>query len=223
MLLSHSKQFLFVHIAKTGGTSMRDALSQYRWGHRYALAQFICNKMSQLCGHKIGSRFPRHSRIIAAKEMLPEEYFEGLFKFAVVRNPWDLQVSSFHHIKRERPHVMQGHDTFESFMRWKFAPSREYQYHIDTSLQLQTDYLVDLHGNLLTNFIGHYENLQSDFDHVCKTLGIPSKKMPHKRKAADRASYHTYYTDEIKALVDKHFAKDIEILGYQFDEQHAKT
>ena len=90
MLLSHSKQFLFIHIAKTGGTSIREALSPYRWGHRYAAAQFISNKMSQFCGHKIGSRFPRHSRIIAAKEMLPEEYFNGLFKFSVVRNPWDL-------------------------------------------------------------------------------------------------------------------------------------
>ena len=124
MLLSHSKQFLFVHIAKTGGTSVRAALSRYRWGHRYALAQFICNKMSQFTDHKIASRFPRHSRIIAAKEMLPETYFNQLFKFAVARNPWDLQVSSFHHIKRERPAVMQGYNDFESFMKWKFDEQR---------------------------------------------------------------------------------------------------
>ena len=62
--------------------------------------------------------------------MLPEDYFNQLFKFAVVRNPWDLQVSSFHHIKRERPAVMQGYDDFESFMKWKFDDSRPYQYHI---------------------------------------------------------------------------------------------
>jgi len=220
VLLSHNKQFLFVHIAKTGGTSIRDALARYRWGHRYSLPQFICNKMSQLCDHKIATRFPRHSRIIAAKEMLPEAYFNGLFKFAVVRNPWDLQVSSFHHIKRERPQVMQGHDTFESFMRWKFSPNRPYQYHIDTSLQLQTDYLVDLHGNLLTDFIGHYENLQADFDQVCEKLNIPKQVLPHKRKATDRESYQGYYTEALKALVDKHFAKDIELLNYQFAQSN---
>ena len=28
------------------------------------------------------------------------DYIDKLIKFAVVRNPWDLQVSSFHHIKR---------------------------------------------------------------------------------------------------------------------------
>ena len=216
MLLSHSKQFLFVHIAKTGGTSIRDALSQYRWGHRYAAAQFISNKMSQLCGHKIGSRFPRHSRIIAAKEKLPEDFFNGLYKFAVVRTPWDLQVSSYHHIKRERPHVMEGHETFASFMQWKFNPARAYQYHIDTSLQLQSDYLVDLHGNLLTNFIGYYENLQQDFDAICEHLAIATSILPHKRKATDRSSYQAYYTDKIKALVDNHFAQDIQLLGYTF-------
>lgn len=216
MLLSHSKQFLFVHIAKTGGTSIREALSPYRWGHRYAAAQFISNKMSQFCGHKIGSRFPRHSRIIAAKEMLPEEYFNGLFKFSVVRNPWDLQVSSYHHIKRERPQVMEGHETFERFMRWKFNPERPYQYHIDTSLQLQSDYLVDLHGNLLTDFIGHYENLQEDFDAICSHLSISPSPLPHKRKATDRGSYQAYYTDDLKRLMDNHFAKDIQLLGYCF-------
>ena len=105
MLLSHKHQFLFVHIAKTGGTSVRDALSRFRWDARYGVPQFIVNKLSQLCGHKLGCRFPRHSKVIAAKEMLPAEYFAGLYKFAYVRNPWDLQVSSYHHIKRERPHL----------------------------------------------------------------------------------------------------------------------
>ncbi|MCM2680401.1 sulfotransferase family 2 domain-containing protein [Echinimonas agarilytica] len=217
MLLSHKHNFLFVHIAKTGGTSVRTALSKYRWGHRYSVPQFIANKMSQLTGHHIGSKFPRHSKIIAAKEMLPDEYFEQLFKFAFVRNPWDLQVSSFHHIKRERPHVMQGKDDFETFLRWKFDPERPYQYHIDTSLELQSDYLVDLHGKVLVDYIGHYENLQDDFRYVCDKVGVSGLALPHKRKATDRAKYLSYYTDETAELVAKHFARDIDILGYTFD------
>lgn len=217
MLLSHSKQFLFVHIAKTGGTSVRAALSKYRWGHHYSVPHFICNKMSQLTGHKIGSRFPRHSRIIAAKEMLPDAYFEQLFKFAVVRNPWDLQVSSFHHILRERPAVMQGYYDFESFMKWKFDDSRPYQYHIDTSLQLQTDYLIDLHGQLLTDFIGRYEQLDSDFEHVCNKLALPNIALPHKRKANNRDDYRRYYNSELVDLVATYFEKDIALLDYTFE------
>ena len=217
MLLSHSKQFLFVHIAKTGGTSFRAALSKYRWGHRYSVPQFICNKMSQLTEHKIGSRFPRHSRIIAAKEMLPEAYFNQLFKFAVVRNPWDLQVSSYHHIKRERPAVMQGNNDFESFMKWKFDDSRPYQYHLNTSLQLQTDYLIDLHGQLLTDFIGRYEQLDSDFEYICNRLALTNIALPHRRKANNRDDYRRYYNSALIDLVSTHFEKDIALLNYTFE------
>ena len=217
VLLSHSKQFLFVHIAKTGGTSVRTALSKYRWGHRYALPQFICNKLSQITSHKLGSRFPRHARIIAAKEMLPADYFENLYKFAIVRNPWDLQVSSYHHIKRERPHIMRGYDDFESFMKWKFDQNRNYQYHIDTSLQLQSDYLIDLNGRLLTDYVGRYEHLDRDFKKICHRLQIPSIDLPHKRVAKDRENYRSYYTSELIDLVSRHFAKDIALLKYQFE------
>ena len=46
MLLSHRYQFLFVHIAKTGGTSVCGALQKYRWRDPYYLPQFMASKMS---------------------------------------------------------------------------------------------------------------------------------------------------------------------------------
>lgn len=220
MLLSNRHQFLFVHIAKTGGTSVRAALNKLRWRDPYYPMMFLCHRLSHLTGHKLGTKFPRHSKIIAAKEMLPEALFQNLFKFAFVRNPWDLQVSSFHHIRRERPQVMNGIDDFNEFMRWKFDPDRAYQYHIDTSLELQSDYLVDLRGNNLVNFIGRTEQLQTDFDFVCEKIGINKIDLPKKRKAMDRKNdYRSYYSAETAALVASHFANDIELLEYQFDPE----
>ena len=106
MILSNRYNFLYVHIAKTGGTSVRAALKSLQWKDPYYLAQFICSRLSHLTGHRIAAKLPRHAKIIAAQEMLPHEFFDGLFKFAFVRNPWDLQVSSYHHLKRERPHLL---------------------------------------------------------------------------------------------------------------------
>ncbi len=217
MLLSNRYNFLFVHIAKTGGTSVRAALEPLRWRDPLYLPQFVCSRLSHLTGHRIGSKFPRHARIIAAREMLPQELFDRLFKFAFVRNPWDLQVSSYHHIRRERPHLMEGIDDFPAFIRWKLDPERPYQYHIDTSIQLQSDYLIDLHGELLTDFIGKYENLQQDFDKVCQRIGIPAKQLPHKRQATDRNDYRKYYDDTVAEMVASHFRIDIEMFGYRFD------
>jgi len=50
-----------------------------------------------MANHELAIKLPRHSKAIAAKEMLPREFYDSLFKFAFVRNPWDLQVSSYHH------------------------------------------------------------------------------------------------------------------------------
>jgi len=218
MLLSNRYNFLYVHIAKTGGTSVRAALKSLQWKDPYYLAQFLCSRLSHLTGHRIAAKLPRHAKIIAAQEMLPKELFDRLYKFAFVRNPWDLQVSSYHHLKRERPHLLEGHESFAEFTRWKLHPERPYQYHLDTAITLQTDYLVDLRGQLLTDYIGRYESLHADFDHICRTLGVPTPELPHKRQATDRGGdYRSYYDDALAEQVAQYFQRDIELLGYRFD------
>jgi len=220
MLLSPRHRFLFVHIAKTGGTSVRAALQRGRWADPWYWPMFLCSRLSHLSGHRIGTKLPRHAKVIAAKELLPRAYFEGLFKFAFVRNPWDLQVSSFHHIRRERPHYLGGRKDFASFLHWKLDPDRPYQFHVDTSIELQTDYLIDLHGNIVVDFIGRYERLHDDFAEACHRIGIPPPALPHRRQARDRSrDYRRYYDDETAELVAQHFRRDIELLGYRFDPQ----
>jgi hypothetical protein len=218
MLLSLKYNFLFVHTAKTGGTSVRDALSPLRFRDPWYPVQFLCSRLSALSGHRLGIKFPRHSKIIAAQEMLPQELFEKLFKFVFVRNPWDLQVSSFHHIRRERPHVMSHVETFEEFLRWKLDPERPYQYHVDTSIELQSDYVIDLHGKVLVDFIGRYESLHDDFEEACRRIGVTAPVLPHKRQATDRSKdYRSYYSDDLAEMVAERFAPDIKLFGYTFD------
>ncbi|MGB5201246.1 MAG: sulfotransferase family 2 domain-containing protein [Sedimenticolaceae bacterium] len=218
MLLSLKHNFLFVHIAKTGGTSVRDALQPLRYRDPYYSLQWLCSRLSGMTSHRLGIKFPRHAKVIAAKEMLPQELFERLFKFAFVRNPWDLQVSSFHHIRRERPHLMAHIETFDQFLRWKLDPARAYQYQVDTSIELQSDYVVDLHGQLLVDFLGHYETLPEDFAEACRRIGIVQPALPHRRQANDRGQdYRGYYSDDLAALVAQHFEPDIRRFGYRFD------
>ncbi|RLB44268.1 MAG: sulfotransferase [Deltaproteobacteria bacterium] len=217
MLISLKYKFIFVHIAKTGGTSIRAALRYYKWTDPYRIPFFLCSRLSALTGHKIACKIPRHAKIITAYEMLPREIFDQLFKFAFVRNPWDLQVSSYHHIMRERPHLLKGINSFQDFLKWKLDPDRPYHYIIDTSIELQSDYLVDLNGKVIVDFIGRYENLQQDFVEACNRIGISPKRLPHKRQAKDRKPYQEYYTDETAELIAQHFHKDIDMFGYKFD------
>ncbi|MCB1862644.1 MAG: sulfotransferase family 2 domain-containing protein, partial [Gammaproteobacteria bacterium] len=106
----------------------------------------------------------------------------------------------------------------EQFIRWKLDPERPYQYHIDTSIQSQLDYLIDLRGKILVDFIGRYENLNNDFAHVCEVLGIRRLQLPHKREARDRnKDYRSYYSDALAELVENYFERDIKTLNYSFE------
>jgi len=217
MLLSVKHRFLFVHIAKTGGTSVRTSLQPLRRRDPWYWPMCLCSRFSRLSGHRIATKLPRHAKIVAAKELLPKGFFDSLFKFAFVRNPWDLQVSSFYHIRRERPQYLGGHTEFADFLRWKLDPERPYQYHLNTAIEFQTDYLIDLHGTLMVDFIGRYEHLEDDFAEACRHIGIVPPSLAHKRKATDRRrDYRGYYSDATAELVARHFRRDIELLDYTF-------
>jgi hypothetical protein len=217
VLLSLKYKFLFVHIAKTGGTSVRASLTRLRWRDPNNLVMMLCSRISHLYGHRIGIKFPRHAKVIAAHEMLPRDFFDSLYKFSFVRNPWDLQVSSYHHIRRERPHVLEGCENFNAFLERKLDPDRPWNYHLDNSIQRQTDCLVDMDGKLLVDFVGRYENLQEDFDTVCQRIGVARRELPHRRRATDRSDYRNYYNDRTAALIAEYFSDDIKRFGYRFE------
>ncbi len=218
MLISYSHRFLFVHIAKTGGTSIRAALRPYRWGGLYTPPLWMASVVSQATRpkHVLGIKFPRHAKAVAAKEMLPGEFYRSLFKFAVVRNPWDLQVSSYHHLKRERPDVVAETPDFGSFLRHKLDPARPYSYLLDISQERQWEYVCDLDGSLIVDYIARYETLAEDFHTACERIGIAAPALPHERRATDRMGYRDYYDDGMRALVAEHYAEDIRRFGYEF-------
>jgi hypothetical protein len=164
----------------------------------------------------LGIKFPRHAKAIAAREMLPTEFYDSLFKFTIVRNPWDLQVSSFHHLRREHPKVVEDFPDFKSFIRRKLDPQRPYNFLLDISQENQWEYIFDLSGRKIVDFIGRYENLDSDYKTICDRIGIEPPALPHRRKAMNRRDYASYYDDESRDLVGNHYKRDIELFGYQF-------
>ncbi len=218
MLISYKYNFIFVHIAKTGGTSIRSALTPLLLKDPFRIIQYFFNRISAITNHKAGVKFPRHAKIIAAYEILPRDVFNKMFKFAFVRNPWDLQVSSYHHVKRERPHLLKNINSFEDFLKFKLEEDRPYHYILDASKEPQWFSLIDLSGNCLMDFVGRFENLEQDFQKVLSMLGINKKiTLPHKRKSQTREKdYRRYYNERSYELIEKHFKEDIEHFGYTF-------
>ena len=218
MLISHSHRFIFFHVAKTAGLSVRDVLQPYA----EEPAQFKIKRPPRL---KAGQPNPFyavwealliHAKASDAQKELPTALFERYYKFAFVRNPWDWQVSMYHFILSEPTHIkhalVKSFGNFERYLAWVIDTPYPYA---KGATKLQKDVLTDSAGNLLVDFVGRYETLAQDFAQICQELNI-TVQLPHVNKSAHH-DYRAYYTARTQQLVAEHFAADIELFGYTFE------
>ena len=224
MLLSNRKQYLFVHIAKTGGSSVRSALSRSRWQEPFYIPQMICHRISHMTGHKLGVKLPRHAPVIAAQHMLKAPHFESLYKFAFVRNPWDRLVSAYCHFQREQKTLLreQNIHAMPEFTEWILGDNVGYDEEagefIRSIRRSQFDHLIDLNHQIVVDFVGRYERLAEDYELLCNKLELPHAALPHKRNSNRSSSYLQQYDADSRDLVADFYRRDIETFGYGFNE-----
>ena len=157
-----------------------------------------------------------HAKAKDVQKELPPDVFNEFFKFAFVRNPWDLQVSMYHFMLRDpdipRHAEVKACGNFDAFVEWVVKTPDPYPKGIT---KRQSEMLADSHGKLLVDFIGRYETISADYARVCEKVGIDAP-LPHLNKS-DHKDYRSYYTDHTRDLVAEHFKSDIELFGYSFD------
>jgi hypothetical protein len=212
LIISYSHRFIFIHIPRTAGTSIQTALAPYA----HCVERHWMNRALELVGIRVNhfaphpwKRFRGHVTAAQLRSHLPSEVFEDLFKFAFVRNPWDLMVSYYHYLLCEpRHHRHQQVRRIESFEAYV-------EYMVRRNRFPQTRYVTGAKGHLLVDFVGRFESLRADFGYVCRRLGL-TLRLPHVNQSAHR-DYRTYYSDRSAELVATHFRRDIERFGYTFD------
>jgi hypothetical protein len=75
---------------------------------------------------------------------------------------------------------------------------------------------ADSFGNM--DYIIRFENLADDFRAVCARVGISDAPLPQYNRS-DREHYSKYYDTELRELIGKRFAPEIERFGYAFEER----
>src|SRR5882724_1845690 len=211
MILSSQPAFLFVHIEKAAGSSIQIALrpvatsaKNYRWRRR------LCwlGAVNRLGLYRILA-LPEHADARLVKRCLPAPVYDGLFKFAFVRNPWDRLVSRYAHLlrskDRHRHEMVKRMKSFEEFIAWEIKRRSAYQF----------EYVTGKDGRSIVDFVGRYERLAEDFATVCARIGVKAE-LPH-ANVSEHRDYRSYYTPESRDLVARHFRRDIEMFGYDFD------
>ena len=213
-MISLRKNFLFVHIPKTGGNSLSSAL--LRWSE---------DELMTHTWHQDGrERFDignpgygthKHSILTEYRAALPEDIYAGLFKFSVMRNPWERVISAYFSPHRViRLEVVGGWDRGRFLERLESGkrivqPLR----HFITSHPPPPEGTAALDSEL--DFLLRYENLEADFAELCDRIEVPRVALP-RYNASERKPYTHYYDAELREIVRRRFAEEIAFGGYEF-------
>lgn len=208
-----SKKLIFVHIPRTGGTTV----------------EYICG----IHGRVVGGGKPQnnvwwggntqHYTVSQMIKKLGKEKYKTYTSFSITRNPYDRLVSiwkRFHKIKRLNLN-------FEQFVD-KYMKSGAGD--IGTHLKHQYKYLT-FEGKLCVDKLFKLENYSEVTDFL-KEKGYTQDSVKQKdgrkfelyhengdpRKfngvLRDKESFMDYYNRSTLEKVNKHYAKDFELLGY---------
>jgi Sulfotransferase family len=204
-VISYKHKFIFIHIYKNAGSSIRSALLP----HIRTPIQRGIGRLGQIFGHQSYDIDPIGSHATAKSyvEFLGVEEYRTYLTFAIVRNPWDWQVSLYSFMKnnKEHPqHTMVAGMSFEQYVEWRCA-AEPYS---------QKRFLADSEGRLIVKFVGKYENINADFAKICKMIGI-SSVLPH-INMSNHAPYRDYYKETTKRKIAQAFAGDIDCFAYHF-------
>ena len=205
-MLSRSHRFLFVHIPKAAGNSIQAALRTYS-EDQFVRVDAHHDGIERFQLRSPGFNLTKHSTLAEYRQEFGAELFDGLFKFACVRNPWDRAISHF--LSPSRPDAVWRTEDFIGFLpevktvaSYLSLPGKRVQKLKPAAHNV--DYLM------------RFETLETDFQAVCGKLGIPTPPLPVHNQST-RASYRCYYDAETIDLVARRFREEIEFFGYSFE------
>ena len=205
MIVSARKQFIFVHIPKTAGSSIFQALRQYNDApdtdeNRHLDLETICKRYAHLGNLSGNPAFEEGNRSHSTPGRSGK-----FFKFAFVRNPWDRIVSMYFYRlqNREIPRDLSFFDFVINRKNYPFGLHRE-----------QVKLLADDNGQIAMDFIGRFENLREDWVEVQNRIDVKAD-LP-RLKQTSHNHYRHYYNREIIDEVARMYPKDIDFFGYRF-------
>lgn len=191
MIICHSHQFIFIHIQRTGGSSIINLLKKQLKEDVEILTQ--------------------HGNAKSPVNYLLED-FKDYFTFAFARNPWD-RILSWYLLINQSSHQSLEEERlkYERFLTLDLAAAKgDSEFHYN-----QLDYLSDNEGKLLTRKIYRFEDYEREVDNMHKDLNLNLVDIPRMNNSIEK-DYKAYYTLKSREIIAAKCKKDIEYFGYMF-------
>jgi len=216
MIISHGRQYVFVHIPKTGGTSLALALEAKAMKDDILVGDTPKSKQrrSRLKALKPEGRLWKHSRLIDIYGVLSPAEMSDYFVFTLVRNPWDRLVSYYHWLQVQTFNniaidIAQAND-FTSFLNHN---------HIVQSVRNSPyqSYVTDKSGQNCCDVFLQLEKIKLGVEQIEDRLEFRLPAIERVNSSARDRDYRKYYSSDDATLVAELCADDIGRHGYQFD------
>lgn len=220
MPLNHKLKVLFIHIPKTGGTSIIQMLdmttqSQMNYSgnikrypiiHKAYLPFFSTGEYSNLL-----TRPPQHFTLKELKRILGNSV-DDYYKFSVVRNPYARIASEYTKLLGKKA-GLPDYESFGSFVNI-FLSKSEYERNLifQGHLETQTSYLIKEDGVIDPSVqIFKLENFNECIAKIQElNPGVPVRHS----NSSPSYDYTSLYTPEIAAKVYEFYKVDFENFGY---------
>jgi hypothetical protein len=188
MLINHDRRFIFYHVPKTAGSSIRAALQ----------AQPDTRRPPNAGKHMTPAEFARTWR------GLLDWRLRRYFSFCFVRDPWE-RFGSLHRFLLRRPMkkpIPRDLNDFALALEDRAPYIMEFH-----SIRPQAHFADGV------AFVGRYERLQQDFAIILKRLALPDVALGHKNASAEQ--YRQRMSARSEAIIAGFYREDIERFGYR--------
>ncbi|MCT8340065.1 sulfotransferase family protein [Flavobacteriaceae bacterium TK19130] len=219
-MISHKHKSIFIHISKCAGTSVENAFGvpKKMTPPNYDMLYGWSEKHSLHLQHATPEQ-------LLSKKLITEAQWSDYFTFIIVRNPYSRAYSDYHW-------VMANSGVYGSFKDFIMAKGpfkalltqRNINYMGD-HLWSQYDYFHIQGKRISYDRVIRLESLATEAPNLAETIGLPKNTFSKKANVASKklSHYSIFYTEKRKRLVEKYYKKDLDFLGYQFEDRRAST
>ena len=215
MIYSRKHNYVFIHIPKTGGTSMARALEARAAADDIMLGDTpkALKRRHKVKGVAATGRLWKHSTLSDIVGLVTPEQIAQARVFTMVRNPWDRVVSYYHWLRG------QGfdHPAVGLAKRLEFSAFLNHpQIKASLAAHPYASYVSDAQGVERCDLFVRLEHLSEDIPRLERLIELPVGPLPHDNRSDREKSYASYYSKEDQHLVGDLLREDIGRFGYQF-------